>query len=181
MRLIVGLSGASGIVYGIRLLQVLREKNVQTELVMTLTAKRIVELETDCEVEEIPALATRVHGIDDLEAPISSGGYLTDGMIVAPCSMKTLAGIACGYSANLLLRVADVTLKEKRPLVLVPRETPLNIVHLENMLQLARIGVTILPAMPAFYHRPQTIDQLTDFVVGKVLDVLHIEHNLCRR
>jgi len=181
MRVIVGLSGASGIVYGIRLLQVLREKNVQTELVMTPMAKRMVELETDYKVEEIPSLATRVYGIDDLEAPISSGGYPTDGMIVAPCSMKTLAGIACGYSANLLLRAADVTLKEKRPLVLVPRETPLNVIHLENMLHLARIGATILSAMPAFYHRPQTIDQVTDFVVGKVLDILHVGHNMYHR
>jgi len=181
LRLVVGLSGASGIVYGIRLLQVLREKNVQTELIMTPTAKQMVELETDHDPEEILSLATRVHRIDDFESTISSGGYLTDGMVIAPCSMKTLAGIACGYASNLLLRAADVTLKERRPLVLVPRETPLNAIHLKNMLQLTEMGTTILPAMPAFYNKPSTANELVDFVVGKALDVLRIEHSLYKK
>ncbi len=181
MRLVVGLSGASGIVYGIRLLQVLKEKNVQTELIVTPTAKRMVKLETDYDFEEIVSLATRAHPIDDFESAISSGGYLTDGMIVAPCSMKTIAGIACGYASNLLLRAADVTLKERRPLVLVPRETPLNAIHLKNMLQLSRTGATILPAMPAFYNKPNTVNELVDSVVGKALDVLRIEHSLYRK
>ena len=163
MRLVVGLSGASGIVYGIRLLQALREKNVQTELIVTPTAKQIVELETDYDFEEIVSLATRVHPIDDFESAISSGGYLADEMVVAPCSMKTLAGIASGYASNFLLRAAVVTLKERRPIVLVPRETPLNAIHLKNMLQLARTGATILPAMPAFYNKPKTANELVDF------------------
>ncbi len=181
MRLVVGLSGASGIVYGIRLLEVLRQKNVQTELVVSPTAKRMVKLETDYDFEEIVSLATRVHPINDFESAISSGGYPTDGMVVAPCSMKTLAGIACGYSSNLLLRAADVTLKERRPLVLVPREAPLNAIHLKNMLQLAEVGVTILPAMPAFYNKPGTVPELVDSVVGKILDVFRIEHSLYKR
>jgi len=160
---------------------VLRERNVQTELIATPTAKRMVELETNYDFEEIASLATRVHSIDDLESAISSGGYPVDGMVVVPCSMKTLAGIACGYASNLLLRAADVTLKERRPLVLVPRETPLNAIHLKNMLQLARMGTTILPAMPAFYNKPSTVSELVDFVVGKALDVMRIEHSLYRK
>ncbi|MEM2093870.1 MAG: UbiX family flavin prenyltransferase [Candidatus Bathyarchaeia archaeon] len=181
MKLVVGLSGASGIMYGIRLLQILGEKNVETHLVISPAAERLIKIETDYSLEEVRALATQVYGIDDLEAPISSGSCLIDGMIITPCSMKTLSGIACGYSTNLLLRAADVTLKEKRKLILVPREAPLNVIHLENMLRLAKLGAVILPAMPAFYIKPQTVSQLIDFMVGRILDILGIEHNLYPR
>ncbi|MEM2738325.1 MAG: UbiX family flavin prenyltransferase [Candidatus Bathyarchaeia archaeon] len=178
MRLIVGLSGASGIAYGIRLLQVLRNKNITTDLILTETASKIIELETPMKVTDVVNLATYVHDIKNLAAPIASGGLRINGMVIIPCSMKTLAGIAHGYTDNLLLRAADVILKEKRPLIIVPRETPLNVLHLENMLKLAKIGVVILPAMPAFYHKPKTIGDLIDHIVGKVLDALQIEHEL---
>lgn len=178
MRLIIGLSGASGIIYGIRLLQVLKSKNIETDLILTETAAKIIELETALKVSDVINLATRVHDIKNLSAPIASGSQHIDGMIIIPCSMKTLAGVACGFTDNLLLRAADVSLKEKRTLVLVPRETPLNVIHLKNMLKLAKMGVIILPAMPAFYYRPRKIEDLVDHIVGKVLDVFNIRHNL---
>ncbi|MEM0322336.1 MAG: UbiX family flavin prenyltransferase [Thermoprotei archaeon] len=181
MKLVVGLSGGSGIVYGVRFLQVLRELNIETHLIFTAAAKKTLVLETDYSVSQVEALATRVYGVSDISAAPSSGSFKTDGMVVIPCSMKTLAGIASGYADNLLLRAADVTLKERRPLILVLRETPLNIIHLENMLRAARAGAIIAPAMPAFYHRPKTIDDLLDHQIGKVLDLLGIEHNLFER
>lgn len=181
MRLIVGLSGASGVIYGIRFLQVLRKKNIKTDLVVTNAAAGIIENETDLEVSDVLSLATRVHDIRNLESPIASGGFRSLGMVVIPCSMKTIAGIACGYADNLLLRAADVTLKEKRRLVLVPRETPLNVIHLRNMLSLAKAGAVILPAMPAYYYKPSTLDDLVDHVVGKVLDVFNVNHRLYAR
>jgi 4-hydroxy-3-polyprenylbenzoate decarboxylase len=180
MRIVVGISGASGALYAIRLLEVLKDLNVETHLVMTKAAERIVELETNHTKSEVIALAARYYDINDLEAPISSGSFKTDGMVVIPCSMKTLAGIALGYSSNLLLRAADVTLKEGRKLVLVPRETPLNIIHILNMYRVAKAGAIILPAMPAFHHKPKSIDDLINYIVGKVLDVFGIEHSLYR-
>ena len=181
MRLIVGLSGASGVIYGIRFLQILRKKNIKTDLVMTNAAARVIENETDLEVSAVLSLATRVHDIKNLESPIASGGIRNQGMAVIPCSMKTIAGIACGYTDNLLLRAADVTLKERRKLVLVPRETPLNTIHLRNMLSLAKAGAVILPAMPAYYHKPDSLDDLVDHVVGKVLDAFNVDHRLYAR
>ena len=181
MKLIVGISGASGVIYGVRFLEILNSKNIETHLVLTPLAEKVLEQETDFNKQKIIELATYHYQISDLTAPISSGSFLIQGMIIIPCSMKTLAGIACGYSDNLLLRAADVTLKEKRPLIIVPRETPLRKVHLENMLKLANEGATILPAMPGFYYNPKTLDDAINHIVGKVLDILKIEHNLYQR
>jgi 4-hydroxy-3-polyprenylbenzoate decarboxylase len=181
LRLIVAITGASGVVYGKRLLEVLREKKVETHLIISKAAENVVEHELETTKRELEKLASHFYDVNDLSAPIVSGSFKTDGMIVIPCSMKTLAGIAHGYSDNLILRAADVTLKEKRRLVLVPRETPLSVVHLRNMLDLASQGVSILPAMPAYYHKPEKIQDLIDFIVGKVLDLLGIEHELFNR
>ena len=181
MRMIVGLSGASGIVYGIRLLAALRELDIESDLIMTDLAAKMVEIETDYRVSDVCALATRVHDCFDFTSPLASGGFRNTGMVVIPCSMKTIAGIACGFADNLLLRAADCTLKERRQLVLVPRETPLNTIHLQNMLTLAGAGATILPAAPGFYHRPTDITDLVDHIVGKVLDIFDIEHHLYHR
>jgi 4-hydroxy-3-polyprenylbenzoate decarboxylase len=180
-RIIVALSGASGIVYGIRLLEAARELGVETDLIMTDLAARMVEIETSLDPDQVTALATRVHDNFDFTSPLASGSARHQGMIVIPCSMKTVAGIACGFSDNLLLRAADCTLKEHRPLVLVPRETPLSAIHLRNMLVLAEAGAVILPACPGFYHRPQNIQGLVDHVVGKVFDILAIDHQLYNR
>lgn len=181
MRLIVAITGASGVVYGKRLLEVLRGKKVETYLIISKAAENVIEHELEMTKRELEKLASHVYDVNDLTAPIVSGSFKTDGMIVIPCSMKTLAGIAHGYSENLILRAADVMLKEKRKLVLVPRETPLSVVHLRNMLDLASQGVFILSAMPAYYHKPEKIDDLVDFVVGKTLDQLGIEHELFKR
>lgn len=180
-RIIVALSGASGIVYGIRLLEAARELGIETDLIMTDLAARMIGIETSLEPDQVNALATRVHDSFDFTSPLASGGIRHQGMVVIPCSMKTVAGIACGFSDNLLLRAADCTLKERRPLVLVPRETPLSAIHLRNMLTLAEAGAVILPACPGFYHRPRNIQGLVDHVVGKVLDILGIEHQLYRK
>jgi len=181
VRLIVAITGASGVVYGRRLLKVLREKNVETHLIISKAAEKVIEHELEMTRKDIEKLANHAYDVDDLSAPVVSGSFKTDGMIIIPCSMKTLAGIAHGYSDNLVLRAADVTLKEKRRLILVPRETPLNVVHLRNMLELAEQGVVVVPAMPAYYHKPRDVDDLVDFVVGKVLDLLGIEHTLYKR
>ena len=181
MRLIVAITGASGVVYGKRLLELLREKSVENHLIISKAAEKVIEHELGMTKDDVEKLADHAYDIDDWSAPIVSGSFKTDGMIIIPCSMKTLAGIAHGYSDNLVLRAADVTLKEKRRLILVPRETPLNVVHLRNMLALAEQGVVVVPAMPAYYHKPKDIDGLVDFVVGKVLDLLGIEHTLYQR
>ena len=179
MRLIVAITGASGVVYGKRLLEVLQNKKIETHLIISKAAEKIIEHELGTAKKDIEKLATHAYSVDDLTAPIASGSFKTDAMIIIPCSMKTLAGIAHGYAENLILRVADVMLKEKRKLILVPRETPLNTVHIGNMLKLARQeGVIIAPAMPAFYHKPANLSAIVDFIVGKVLDLLDIEHTL---
>ena len=180
VRLVLGISGASGAVYGIRALQVLHEMGVETHLVLTKAALDTIRLETDYRKAEVEKLATKAYRIDDMTSRISSGSYHTDGMVVIPCSMKTLGGIASGYSDNLLLRAADVTLKERRPLVLVVRETPLSLIHLENMVTVTKAGAIVLPAMPAFYGRPKTVEAIVDQVVGKSLDVLGIGHDLSK-
>lgn len=181
MQIVVGVSGASGAIYAVRLLESFKDLSVKTHLVVTAAAEKTVELETGLTKDELIALATYHYGVDDLTSALSSGSFPTDGMVVIPCSMKTLAGIAIGYSGNLLLRAADVTLKERKPLVLVPRETPMSLIHLENMSKVARAGAIILPAMPGFYHKPKSIDDLVNHVVGKVLDVFHLEHKLYKR
>lgn len=180
-RIIVGLSGASGIIYGIRLLEAAGELGVETDLIMTETAAEMIEIETSLSPEQVAATATRVHQSNDFTSSLASGSFSHQGMVVIPASMKTVAGIACGFADNLLLRAADVALKEHRPLVVVPRETPLSVIHLRNMLTLAQAGAVILPASPGFYHQPGDIQGLVDHVVGKVLDVLSIEHHLYRK
>jgi 4-hydroxy-3-polyprenylbenzoate decarboxylase len=180
MRIIVALTGASGVIYGKRLLEVLGEKGVETHLIVSEAARRVIRHELG--MEGIPrSLAHQVYEPSDLDAPITSGSFPVDGMVIVPASMKTIAAISHGYGDNLITRAADVQLKERRPLILVPRETPLSTIHLENMARLSRLGACILPAMPAFYHRPDSVEKLVDFVVGKILDQLGIEHSLYLR
>jgi len=181
LRLIVAITGASGVIYGKRLLEVLKEKRVETHLIVSKAAEKVIEHELEMTKKDLERLASHVYSVDDLNAPFMSGSFQTDGMIIIPCTMKTLAGIASGYSDNLILRAADVTLKERRKLIVVPRETPLSVVHLRNMLEVAKLGVFVVPAMPAYYHKPKRIDDLVDFVVGKVLDCLGLEHKLFKR
>jgi flavin prenyltransferase len=181
VRLVVGISGASGAVYGIRALEILRKSKVETHLLLTKAARETIRLETDYKPAEVERLATETYAIDDVTSKVASGSYPTDGMIVIPCSMKTLGGIASGYSDNLLLRAADVTLKERRRLVLVVRETPLSLIHLENMATVTRAGAVVLPAMPAFYNRPKTVGAIVDQTVGKTLDIIGVNHDLFKR
>ena len=180
-RIIIGITGASGAIYGIRFLEVSRELGIESHLIITKNAKEMFSIETDYDVNHVESLASHVYGIQDMKAPIASGSFKTDGMVIVPCSMKTLAGIASGYCDNLLLRAADVCIKEQRRLALVPRETPLSSIHLENMLKLAKIGICILPASPPFYNKPETIDALINHVVGRILDIFGIEHKLYAR
>jgi 4-hydroxy-3-polyprenylbenzoate decarboxylase len=181
MKLVVALTGASGVIYGKRLLEVLQTEKIETYLVISNAAKEIIEHELGTNKESIEKLANHVYEVSDWNSPIVSGSFKTDGMVIVPCSMKTLSGIANGFAENVILRAADVILKEKRKLILVPRETPLNTIHLQNMLYLAQQGASIVPAMPAYYHKPKTVDDLIDFVVGKVLDLLEINHALYER
>ncbi|MEV5884534.1 non-oxidative hydroxyarylic acid decarboxylases subunit B [Streptomyces sp. NPDC052020] len=175
MRLIVGMTGATGAVFAVRLLERLAGlPEVETHLVMSRWARATAELETGRSLREIGALADVVHPAGDQGATISSGSFRTDGMVVVPCSMKTLAGIRAGYADGLVGRAADVTLKERRPLVLVPRETPLSEIHLENMLALARMGVRVVPPMPAFYNHPRTVDDIVDHITVRILDQLDL-------
>jgi 4-hydroxy-3-polyprenylbenzoate decarboxylase len=180
-RLVVGITGASGAVYGIRLLECLRALPVEVHLIISRWARVTIEHETSYTYSQVKDLADEVHGENDQAAAISSGSFPTRGMIIAPCSTKTLAAVASGYSHNLIGRAADVTLKERRPLVLVPRESPLSAIHLENMLRLTRAGAVVLPASPGFYHRPASIAELVDFIVARVLDQLGIENTLAPR
>lgn len=178
MRLVVGISGASGVIYGIRLLEVLHTlKDVETHLIMSDPSKQIMRLETDYKVKDVEAMADVVYRFDDLAAPISSGSFPTAGMVVIPCSMKTLSGIAFSFNDNLLVRAADVTLKERRTLLIVPRETPLHLGHLRLMTQVVEMGAILLPPMPAFYHHPQTLDDIINQTVGHVLDLFGIQLN----
>jgi len=175
-RLIVGVSGSSGAIYGIRLLEALKEvAEIETHLVMSSAAKQTILLETDYQVKEVEALADERHRFTDIAATISSGSFKTLGMVVIPCSMKTLSGIALSFSDNLLLRAADVVLKDRRRLVLVARETPLHLGHLRLMVQVTEIGAIILPPVPAFYHRPQTLDDIINQTVNRTLDMFDIE------
>jgi 4-hydroxy-3-polyprenylbenzoate decarboxylase len=174
-RLVVGMSGATGQIYGIRLLEVLKDVPwVETHLVMSPAARQTIDLETDWAADDVEALADRVHRFGDIAASISSGSFRIDAMIVIPCSMGTLSGIALSTSDNLIERAADVTLKERRPLVLVPRETPMHLGHLRLLVQAAEIGAIIAPPSPAFYQRPTDLDGLIDHTVGRLLDLLGI-------
>jgi 4-hydroxy-3-polyprenylbenzoate decarboxylase len=175
-RLIVGISGASGAIYGIRLLEILQKlPEINTLLIISKAAKRTIVLETDYKVDQVEKLANEVLPDHDIAASVSSGSYKTSGMVVIPCSIKTLSGIANSYADNLLVRAADVVLKEQRKLVLVLRETPLHLGHTQLMTRSIEIGATLLPAMPAFYHRPSTIDDLINQTVNRVLDQFDIE------
>ena len=181
MKLIIGITGSTGVIYGVRLLEVLKEKNIQTHLIITEWAKKCLAMETNFTVDYVKSFATSVSDETNMAASISSGTHKIDGMIVSPCSMKTLSSIAVGYDETLIARAAGVTLKESRKLVLVTRETPLTAINLENMLKLARLGVVILPPVPGFYTKPKTIDEIVNHTVGKCLDQFNIEHNLYKR
>lgn len=182
LRIIVGMNGTTGVIYGIRLLQVLSGmKDIETHLVISRACEQTVEIETDYRIEGIKALATRTYPVEDIAACLASGSFLRDGMIVAPCSMKTLSALAHSYTDNLLTRAADVTLKERGRLVLLVRETPLHLGHLKNMVRVTEMGAIVMPPLPAFYHRPRTIRDIVDHTVGKTLDLFRIEHNLYQR
>ncbi|MBI2830575.1 MAG: UbiX family flavin prenyltransferase [Chloroflexi bacterium] len=182
MIIIIGISGASGAIYGIRLLEILSRTNgIETHLVISKAAEANIEYETGWKVKDVRALANHCYEIDDIGAKPSSGSFKRDAMIIAPCSMKTLSALANSYTDNLLVRAADVTLKERRKLVLLARETPLHLGHLRNMERLTEIGAIIFPPVPAFYHKPETIGDIIDHSVGKVLDLLDIEHSLFAR
>ena len=175
-RLIVGLSGASGAIYGVRLLQVLRNvADVETHLVMSQAARQTLSLETDLSLRDVQALADVVHDARDIAASISSGSFKTAGMVILPCSIKTLSGSVNSYTDTLVTRAADVVLKERRPLVLCVRETPLHLGHLRLMTQAAELGAVIMPPVPAFYHRPQTLDDVINQTVNRVLDQFDID------
>ncbi len=181
MKLIVGITGSTGVIYGIKLLQVLEEKNIETHLILTQWAQKCIAMETDYKLDQVKSLATTISDETNMAASVSSGTHKIDGMIVIPCSMKTLSGIANGYDETLVARAAGVTIKESRKLVLVTRETPLTAINLENMLKLARLGVVILPPVPGFYTKPKTIDEVVSHTVGKCLDQFDIEHDLYKR
>lgn len=175
-RLIVGISGASGAIYGVRLLQVLRDvAGVETHLVMSQAARQTLSLETDLSLRDVQALSDVVHDARDIAASISSGSFKTAGMVILPCSIKTLSGIVNSYTDTLVTRAADVVLKERRPLVLCVRETPLHLGHLRLMTQAAELGAVIMPPVPAFYHRPQTLDDVINQTVNRVLDQFDID------
>jgi len=180
-QLIVGMTGATGAIFGVRLLQALKGSNCETHLVVSKWASQTLVHETDFSVETVQALATRSYGALDQGAAISSGSFLTSGMVVIPCSMRTLGAIASGQSENLIHRAADVVLKERRKLVLVVREAPLHEIHLENMLKLSRMGVVIIPPVPAFYNHPRTIDDLINHIVQRVLDQFDIHLDVAAR
>ena len=180
-RLIVGISGASGTIYGIRLLEVLRDTPMETHLVMTEAAKRVAESETSYTAAQVEALADVVYGNDEIDASISSGSFITAGMIVAPCSIKSLSAIAHSYDDTLLVRAADVVLKERRKLVLMVRETPLHLGHLRLMAEVTENGAVVLPPVPSFYNQPATITDIVDQTVGKMLDQFGLDRHLFRR
>lgn len=182
MRLIVGITGASGVIYGIRLLETLRGMpEVETHLVLSSGAKLNIALETDWQASDVTALADIVYKDNDLGAAISSGSFPIDGMVVLPCSMKTLSGVVNSYADNLVVRAADVTLKEQRRLVLVPRESPLHVGHTRMMHEAATMGAVICPPMPGFYSNPQTVDDIIDHTVGRVLDLFGIDSGKVKR
>ena len=181
MRLIIGITGSTGVIYGIRMLEVLKNAGVETHLIMSKWAEKCTSMETKHNVEYVKSLATTISDEKNMAASISSGTHKTDGMIVIPCSMKSLSSIANGYDETLVARAAGVTLKESRKLILVARETPLTAINLENMLKLAQLGVIIMPPVTEFYTNPTSIDAMIDHIVGKCLDQFDIEHDLFTR
>lgn len=182
MRLIVGISGASGVIYGIRMLELLKEQpDIETHLVISKGGKLNVKLETDWAVKDVEALADEVHSDQNLAATIASGSFKTDGMVIAPCSMKVLSGVVNSYADTLIVRAADVILKESRQLVLMPRETPLHVGHCRLLHEAAMMGCQIAPPMPAFYNHPQTIDDLINQNLGRVLDLFGLDNSIVKR
>ncbi len=180
-RIIIGIAGASGVIYGVRLLSLLKEKGYETHLIISDAGKRNIEIETSYGPGEVEEMADYIYDNRDVGAAMASGSFLTGGMVVAPCTIKTLSGIANSYTNNLLVRAADVTLKEKRKLVLVVRETPLHKGHLRLMTMAADMGAHILPPVPSFYHQPKTIDDIINQTIGKIFDYLGIDHSLFKR
>jgi 4-hydroxy-3-polyprenylbenzoate decarboxylase len=180
-RLILGISGASGIIYGVRVLQALRNSDVETHLVMSRSAEITLAYEMGMKVAEVHAMADVVHPIQDIGASIASGSFRTEGMIVAPCSIRSMSEIAAGTTGNLLTRAADVVLKERRRLVLLVRETPLHMGHLRTMANVSEMGAIVMPPVPAFYHRPKTIDDIVDQTIGRALDLFGLELGLVKR
>lgn len=180
-RLIVGIAGASGVIYGVRMLEVLKNRGIETHLIISEAGKLNIRIETDYEVDEVLAMADITYSNKQMAASVASGSFQTMGMVIAPCTVKTLSGIANSYNENLLIRAADVQLKEKRKLALMFRETPLHVGHLRLLTQAAEMGAHIVPPVPAFYHHPKTIDDIINQSVGKVLDYMGIEHDLFKR
>ncbi len=180
-RIVIGIAGASGVIYGVRMLQLLKDTNFETHLIISEAAKLNIEIETRYRAKEVAAMADYIYDHKNIAASVASGSFLTEGMVVVPCTIKTLSGIANSYTENLLVRAADVSLKEKRKLVLVVRETPLHKGHLRLMTMAADLGAHILPPVPSFYHMPKTIDDIIDQTIGKIFDYMGIEHNLFKR
>ena len=180
MRLVVAVTGASGSIYAKNFLEAVKSIGIETHLIVTEAGKTVAGHELS-KTEKLTELADFTYEPNDLEAPLASGSFRVDGMVIVPATMKTVAALAHGYNDNLVTRAADVHLKERRPLILVPRETPLHAVHLENMARLSRLGAVILPAMPGFYHHPESIDDLASFISGKILDPIGVPNNLYRR
>jgi len=180
-RIVIGISGASGVIYGVRILSLLQEKDFETHLIISESGRKNIGIETSYNATEVESMATYIYDNKNVGAALASGSFLTEGMIVVPCTIKTLSGIANSYTDNLLVRAADVTLKEKRKLVLVVRETPLHKGHLRLMTMAADMGAHILPPVPSFYHQPETIDDIINQTIGKIFDYLGIEHDLFRR
>lgn len=180
-RIIIGISGASGVTYGVRILELLKETDFETHLIISKAGRLNIEIETDYHPDAVEAMADFVYDHKDMAASLSSGSFLTEGMVVVPCTIKSLSGIANSYNENLLVRAADVTLKEKRKLVLVIRETPLHVGHLRLMTLAAEMGAHLLPPVPSFYHQPKTLEDIIDQTIGKVFDYMGIEHDLFKR
>jgi len=180
-RVVVGMTGATGAIYGVRLLEALREAGVETHLVVSRWAEATISTETDRKPDDVRALADAVYDEHDLSAPLASGAFATTGMVIAPCSMRTLAAIANGLADNLIQHAAEIHLKEQRDLVLLVRESPLSVIHLENMLRVARAGAVVAPPVPAFYAQLRSLDDMIDHTVGRVLDQLELDHDLVRR
>ena len=180
-RIIIGISGASGVIYGARLLELLKDSDYQTHLIISESGKLNFEIETEYKSKDVEAMADVVYDHKNMAAALASGSFITEGMVVVPCTVKTLSGIANSYNENLIVRAADVTLKEKRKLVLVVRETPLHKGHLRLMTMAADLGAHILPPVPSFYHQPKNIEDIIDQTIGKIFDYLGIQHDLFKR
>lgn len=180
-RIVIGIAGASGVIYGVRMLSLLKGMDYETHLIISEAGKKNIEIETQYKADEVAAMASYTYDNKDIGAALASGSFLTEGMVVIPCTIKTLSGIANSFTENLMIRTADVTLKEKRKLVLVVRETPLHKGHLRLMTIAADMGAHILPPVPSFYHQPKTIEDIIDQTIGKIFDYFGIQHDLFKR